>query len=250
MNTTKMGARYLSGPVSLRYEVSSTSLLSHAKTNAQAYFKKRLAEAKRAVVEPPQPKVKLRLSAKSPEPTPKITLRFGGQKSSGPASVSVDSEALKRQQDLVKAGANGQGAIASNGNSRPVQRNPFRSSNSGSGSTPIPALQKLSQERSQSDSAEHPKTSANGVKAEAQLGQSPSLGAVQLNRDTNNSGGLGQSPSAAASIMPPPSSVTPRLPSGSPHPQAVTTNSQGSNSHSTTTAFDPRWRPPGKGERC
>ena len=46
------------------------------------------------------------MPAKSPEP-PKITLKFGGQKAIGSASMSVDNESLKRQQELVRAGANG-----------------------------------------------------------------------------------------------------------------------------------------------
>lgn len=86
----------------------------------------------------------------------------------------------------------------------------------------------------------------NGVKSEGP-GKSPALSAVQLNRDLDFPNEARQSPSAAASIMPPPSSVTPRLPSGSPHPQAVTTNNYTSNAHSA--ALDPRWRQPGKGEK-
>lgn len=46
------------------------------------------------------------MPARTPEP-PKITLKFGGQKATGPATMPVDSEALKRQQDLVRAGSNG-----------------------------------------------------------------------------------------------------------------------------------------------
>ena len=46
------------------------------------------------------------MPAKSPEP-PKITLKFGGQKAVNSASMSVDNESLKRQQELVRAGANG-----------------------------------------------------------------------------------------------------------------------------------------------
>ena len=197
------------------------------------------------VAEPPQPKVKLRLSAKSPEPTPKITLRFG-QKSNGSTGVAIDNEALKRQQDLVKAGANGQGAVTANETPRPSPRNPFGSSHSGSGAAPIPTLHRLSQERARSSSAENPATSVSGVKSEGP-GKSPALSAVQLNRDLNGSNEAIQSPNAAASIMPPPSSVTPCLPSGSPHPQAAIMNSHTSNAH--IVPFDPRWRQPGKGEK-
>ena len=199
------------------------------------------------VAEPPQPKVKLRLSAKSPEPTPKITLRFG-QKTNGSSGVAIDNEALKRQQDLVKAGANGRAPAATNGTTRPGPRNPFGSSHSGSGATPIPTLQRLSQERARSSSAENQAISMNGVKSEGP-GKSPALSAVQLDRDLNSSNEATKSPNIAASTMPPPSSITPRLPSGSPHPQAAATNTHTSYPH--TVAFDPRWRQPGKGEqRC
>ena len=195
------------------------------------------------VAEPPQPKVKLRLSAKSPEPTPKITLRFG-QKSNSSSGVAIDNEALKRQQDLVKAGANGQGATATNGTTRPSPRNPFGSSHSGSGAAPNPSLHRLSQERTRSSSAENPATSMNGVKSEGP-GISPALSAVQLNRDLNGSNEARHSPNTVPTTMPPPTSITPRLPSGSPHPQAIT-NTYTSYTH--PVAFDPRCRQPGKGE--
>ena len=58
------------------------------------------------VAEPPQPRVKLRMPAKSPEPS-KITLKFGVQKNAATPAMSVDEEALKRQQEHVRAGANG-----------------------------------------------------------------------------------------------------------------------------------------------
>ena len=77
----------------------------------QSYFKRRLKEAKRYVQEPPQPKVKLRMPAPDP---PKITLKFGSQKVAGSTGVSIDSESLKRQQDLVNAGANGKTPTSGN----------------------------------------------------------------------------------------------------------------------------------------
>ena len=199
------------------------------------------------VAEPPQPKVKLRLSAKSPEPTPKITLRFG-QKPNGSTGVAIDNEALKRQQDLVKAGANGQGSAATDETSRPGPRNPFGSSHSGSGAAPIPSLQRLSQERARSGSAENPATSLNGVKSEGH-GRSPALSAVQLDRDQDGSSETRQSPNAAASTMPPPSSVTPRLPSGSPFPQTATATTHNHMSNTNPVAYDPLWRQPGKGKK-
>lgn len=84
----------------------------------KSYFTRRVAEARRVVQEPPQPKVKLRMPAKTPEP-PKITLKFGGQRQQGPSGVSVDSEALRRQQDLVNAGAHGRVPLTGNCTSSP-----------------------------------------------------------------------------------------------------------------------------------
>ena len=81
------------------------SLISQTAGVLEKYFQKRLAEAKRIVDEPPQPKVKLKMSAPPPsDPSSKVFLRLGGSKGGG-SGVAVDSEALKRQQQLVNAGA-------------------------------------------------------------------------------------------------------------------------------------------------
>ena len=50
------------------------------------------------------------MPVKSPEPS-KITLKFGGQKGGATPAMSVDNEALKRQQELVRAGANGHATV-------------------------------------------------------------------------------------------------------------------------------------------
>ncbi|MCJ1468954.1 hypothetical protein MMC07_007584 [Pseudocyphellaria aurata] len=209
----------------------------------ESYFNRRLAEAKRAVSEPPQPKVKLRMSAKTPETNPKITLRFGGQKAGGSAGVSVDSEALKRQQDLVKAGANGQGTAASDPTPRSGTLNPFGGSPSALGSTKIPSLPTASQDSTRSASAERPTSSTNGVKNELAPGQSPALGAVQLNRELSRSS---DPPNLAVSSMPPPSSVTSRIASNSPHPPTAANHLHGWNAQPSVTSFDSRWRQAGK----
>lgn len=222
--------------------------MSAVLTCRQSYFVNRLAEAKQAVAEPPQPKVKLRVSAKSPEINPKITLRFGGQKAGGPPGVSIDSEALQRQQDMVKAGANGRGAIAGNEPSSSGPQNPFGGSPAASGSAKIPPLHPVSQDRAASASAEYSATSANGVKSEVSVGQSPALGAVQLNRELNRSSESTHSPNPAMSAMGPPSSVNPRIASNSPHPPAAATNSHGHNTQISAASSDPRWRQPGKGK--
>jgi chromatin structure-remodeling complex subunit RSC4 len=83
----------------------------------QAHFKGRLAEARKVVPDPVQenvdegnPRIKLKLgSSKTPEPaSQRLMLRFSGQKSSSvedktPASASLDSDSLQKQQELAKA---------------------------------------------------------------------------------------------------------------------------------------------------
>lgn len=82
------------------------SLISQTATVLEKYFLKRLAEAKRVVDEPPQPKVKLKMSAPtSTDQSSKVLLRLGATKPGSTSGVAVDSEALKRQQQLVAAGS-------------------------------------------------------------------------------------------------------------------------------------------------
>ena len=186
------------------------------------------------VAEPPQPKVKLRMPAKSPEP-PKITLKFGGTKPSIAGGVSVDNEALRRQQDLVNAGMNGGASI------RPGPKGPQVPNG-------IPPLPKPSQEPTRSASAEKP--ALNGVKSETSVGQSPALAAVQMN--TNRNGSLEARQSPNPSMMPPPmANLTTRLPSGSPHPQSYAASSQynppTTTNYSSTSQFDSSRRQAGKG---
>lgn len=165
------------------------------------------------------------MPAKSPEPS-KITLKFGGQKASGAAAMSIDSEALKRQQDLVRAGSNGQ--RPGSGNVMPSYGFPV-CSHDGIGA---PTLQR--------DGSDH---ATNGLKAEAINGLSPALDAIQIN-GTNEGR---QSPSTANLHMLPPMNLPGRPHSGSPHPQALT-NGAGPTSHVTATPFNSRFRQPGKGK--
>ncbi|KAL8688319.1 MAG: hypothetical protein Q9218_005743 [Villophora microphyllina] len=198
----------------------------------QKYFHQRLEEAKKVVAEPPQPKVKLRMPPKSPEP-PKITLKFGASKSGTASGGLVDNAALKRQQGLVNATINAQSSVrgASTTSTAATQRIPT--------ATGEPSLQRTSAERTRSDSAEKP--AINGVKTEHSKGQSPALAAVQLN------GSLDARQSPNPSMMPPPlTSLTPRLPSGSPHPQSYSTNHYSSTSYSSTSQFDASRRQSGK----
>lgn len=177
------------------------------------------------------------MPAKTPEP-PKITLKFGSSKPSGTAGVSVDNEALRRQQDLVNAGMNGQASI------RPNQKKPTGASQEVPTTNGVPTLPRVSQERTRSGSAEKP--AVNGVKTETSIGQSPALAAVQMSTDRSGSLDARQSPSASM-MPPPPANLATRLASGSPHPQSYTTNHYFSTGYSSTSHFDSTRRQPGKG---
>lgn len=173
------------------------------------------------------------MPAKSPEP-PKITLKFGGQKATGSASMSVDNESLKRQQELVRAGANGY--APGKGNTTTLPRYIFGISHSRSGSAPNPTVSRLSHEGS--GSSEH---AVNGMKTETTQGQSPALNAIP-----NGTSEARQSPSASNAQMPPPMHLSPRMPSGSPLPQAAP-NGPAPTSQAPNTPFNSRLRQPGKG---
>ena len=198
----------------------------------QSYFQTRVAEAKRSVAEPPQPKVKLRMPAKSPEP-PKITLKFGGQKATGSAPMSVDNESLKRQQELVRAGANGY--APGKGNMISLPRDICGHLQSRSGSIANPTSSRLPHETS--GSAEH----ASGMKTETTQSQSPALNAIP-----NGTSESRQSPSASTTQMPPPMHLSSRVPSGSPHPPTGP-NGVAPTSQASSTPFNSRLRQPGKG---
>ena len=189
------------------------------------------------------------MSAKSPEP--KIKLRFG-QKSthSEDAAIKVDDHALKRQQELVKVGANGHSIIRVDRTpSLPPSRNPFSGPKPGSPSIPIPTLNTTSQ-GSRSVSAMSPPVTANGVKDEHHVAKTPVPDSVtvKVRPSSDTSKEATQSPRiAAVSMPPPPSPQPPRVPSGSPHPQAVASSNLVTHNQTLSNPLDSRWRQPGKG---
>ena len=222
-------------PASLRYDDSRSPYLSLLMLPKE-YFHRRLEEAKRAVQEPPQPKgIRLKLGAKTPEPAsnPKITLRIGGTKIGHSTGVSVDSEALKRQQELVRAGSNGAGV-----------RKPSTNANTPSG-LGITSVDRPLQERTKSGSSDQP--AINGMKKEPSVGQSPALGSVRLNNDVNGSNEAQGSPNLAAGTMLPPVNTTPRIASSSPHPQTISSHGHSHISHVQPGPFGQKWRDPAKG---
>ena len=224
----------------------SSLLLLHTYLK-KTYCNRRLDEAKKAVSEPPQPKVKLRMSAKSPEPTPKIKLRFGQKAVPDEVSgIVVENDVPKIEQNLVNVGASPQDVISANGSSSQLPlKNPPGESSSGSVPTPTVSLNQTSQDR-RSGSAASP-SRPNGIKHEGGSAQSPDVVTLQLRPSSNASNDATHSPHPAASSMPPPTSVTPRPPSGSPHPQAATPSHHATHNQNPSNPLDSRWRQPGKG---
>ncbi|KAI9811352.1 MAG: hypothetical protein M1827_005512 [Pycnora praestabilis] len=242
----------------------------------EVFFEQRLAEATKVVSEPPHPngesagtqRIKLKMSsAKSPGPSqPKIMLRVGGGRKASPAtaptsralgqmrnpstgSAAVNKEGSRHQEGHVQDETNG-GSVT-----RPGPKNPFGGSQSGSGTSAIPTLGSLGQEKHRSASAASPTLSA-AVKTEAHAGQSPALTAVRTSstgpESQRDSQGFlqptTQSPNLAASAMPPPSSTIPRLPSGSPRPTQTLVQNHVSHvqPHAPISGFDTKWRQAGK----
>ena len=147
------------------------------------------------------------MKGKSPEVAPKLTLKFGQQKSANREGISVDNEALKRQQELVKAGING-GNPTPNASRPQIERNSSSSTNT---------------------------AVVNGIKREASHASSPALAPGLVN-------GLG------GPAMAPPLHLTHRIPSGSPHPQAVAPpNVVPPPPAYSSSNFNSQWRPAGKG---
>ncbi|KAL8977934.1 MAG: hypothetical protein Q9205_006366 [Flavoplaca limonia] len=210
--------------------------ISEAARVLEDYFYRRLAEAKKVVSEPPPPKVKLRMPAKTPEP-PKITLKFGTSKPAGASGVSVDSEALRRQQDLVNAGMNGQASTRAGPRVQAGGPQILPAANG------VHSLPRPSQERTSGSSADRP--TVNGLKTEPSMGQSPGVVAAQLSANRSGSQDARQSPNPSS--MPPPSAtLAPRLPSGSPHPYSYATNHYSSSGYSSASQYESSRRQSGK----
>lgn len=200
-------------------------------------------------------------AAKTPEPSSqRLTLRLPGQKPDtvpreerGQPGVTVDSEALRRQQELVRAGSNGQDLHARS--TPPTTRNlrkPPGSPRSSSGKGQV------SQEHQRSSSATSlARSSTAAVKSEAQAVPSPGSAAVISREDSQDSARhTGGSPGAAASPIPPaagsemprPPSATPRQSSGSPWPPSnPVSHPVHAFSLQNVSPLDSLMRQPGKG---
>ncbi|KAI9687666.1 MAG: hypothetical protein M1820_010409 [Bogoriella megaspora] len=191
--------------------------ISTMASQLEAHFKRRLDDAKAKVSEPHHSMIRLKNSAANPTPKqPGTKLRIGGNRrspstetpTSGPRHANnqgftVDSEALRRQQELIQAGVNGQTS-----EQRPPSRNPFTGSRSGSAAPPIPTISRSQQ----ASSAGSPPLTSNSIKAEAgATSASPGPNGVRAISGAPEARG----PSPLANSMPPPAT---RPHSGSPMP--------------------------------
>ncbi|KAF2187628.1 Bromodomain-containing protein [Zopfia rhizophila CBS 207.26] len=205
-------------------------------------FKERLAEAKAKVEEPPQPKLKLNMSA---APKQQLKLRLShrqspgsdpntpGGRSSATPGVIVDNEALLRQQRHVHESMNG--ARSSRPPSSGKQQTPLSSANPFTGprgaSVTVPPL-----------SAAHPRTAgsppaANGIKNDI---QSPALNSIRpaSNASDSQSQGLSVPAQTPHPAMPPPQSTS-RTNSGSPHPSGPIGQQTGGYQYHTPNYYVP-----------
>ena len=162
---------------------------------------------------------------KAAQEPPKITLKFGNQRPSGAAGVTVDQEALGRQQTLVRAAANGQGANA-------VSQSTTRSQLPTPGSA---AIGRASQDRLSNGPGEH-SAHVNGIKREGSHARSPALGKILPN-------GFGET---GVPAMPPPINQAAQHVAGSPHPAAVNGNAYGAPMHNPAMSTNSHKRQAGK----
>jgi hypothetical protein len=192
--------------------------------NPQSSFKKLLSEAKAAVPDPAGPKIKLKM----PEPGPKITLKFGGNRAS-----PADSPAPQ-----VAPQTNGANGTALNGTNR---RNPFGGAHSSA--TPVPTLEQLERARSMSGSVPSPTPSNSApVKNEDAARNSPAL---QQSYNSFRGGSQAVStPGLSGNGMPPPS--TPGLQNMFSQGGYAQSFSHQPPYQPPNPSFDSKWRQPGK----
>lgn len=185
----------------------------------EAFFYKKLKEAKQAVPDPAGTKIKLKL----PDAASRITLKLGGTRGSPAGSPAPQAN-----------GSNSNG-VPVNGAGR---RNPFGGSYSSA--TPIPSLDQLERARSMSGSVDSPTTSnAVPVKNE-ETRNSPAIPPGQNNRSMSVAL---STPGLNGNGMPPPS--TPGLSNNytqSGFAQSFSHQPQ----YTPNPAFESKWRQPGK----
>ncbi|RDL33112.1 Bromodomain-containing protein [Venustampulla echinocandica] len=191
----------------------------------QTHFNKLFREAKQAVQEPTAPKIKLKMPEQ--QQAPKITLKFGGGRTSPTGSPAPQTN-----------GANGTPA---NG----TRRNPFGGTYSSA--TPVPSLGQLDRARSMSGGVPSPTPSnAAVVKNEEGARNSPALPAAGYTNPRATSQAV-STPGVTGGGMPPPS--TPGIPPSNniytPSGYAQSFQHQ-AQPPVQTSVFDSKFRQPGK----
>lgn len=196
----------------------------------KAFFKSRVAEARKVVPEPelPQPKLKLKVTAPEPTPTPKIMFRMGTKESSTESPAQTPRQAPGTPADTASNGNAARGVASTGQPSAPpsvahLERGRSVSGPLDSPSVPQPAPASVKHEDRRSPSAV-PSTAG-------QTPTAPHSGNAQTNE----------------SSMPPPTGVTPTGVTNGTLPLAVT---HGQVQPSSIPSLDAKWRPPGKGEQC
>ena len=173
------------------------------------------------------------MSTKEQEQPKKVTLHVTPRANNHDTSgVTIDTEALKRQNELVNAGINGKVEVRANGARRP----------STSHQDTMPSTSEMQSTSMRSGSATSLTQLTNGANNEAQLRKSPAPG-VPMARNASHGSMTGTSSHRQGSTsMPPPTYTTPRAASGSPYPQTNNTSVP-----APVNPLDYRWRLPGKG---
>ena len=208
-------------------------------TIKKKYFKNRIVEAKEAVQEPAQPRVKLRMPVKDPEPIARLKLHVTPKQSHDQVNgFTVDSESLQRQKDMVKAGINGhvEPGVSVDG-VLTMQKTPAT----------LNGTQDLSGQPNSFVAS--PPTPVNGAsRSDRQQLISPATtpnAALHPSSRSREDSSSSQGPGAIA--MPPPSSTTPQLASASPHPQPMSIPAAPPPAP-PVNPLECKWRQPGKGK--
>lgn len=224
----KTAVRFLTWPRISRLVESSVHSACLQTDPTQTQFNKLLKEAKQSVLEPPAPKIKLKM----PEPAPKITLKFGSR-GSPPAAEAAPAPQTN--------GANGTPA---NG----TRRNPFGASGA---AAPAPNLDQLERARSTSGSVQSPTPSIPAtavVKNEEGARNSPAVPAAGFSIQRAVSQTV-STPGLPVAGMPPPS--TPSVPANNMYltsGYATSFQHQPQYQAPKPAALESKFRPPGKGK--
>ncbi|KAG5291975.1 bromodomain-containing protein [Histoplasma ohiense] len=155
----------------------------------EEYFLRLLAEARKKIPDPPDttngdstgPRIKLRMgTTKTPEPAPqKLTLRLSGKIAGhstvmehGQGGVSIDTEALRRQKEHVKASSNG---LDMPDRPTPPRRNLRDRSGSGTRAASIRNTRSQDQEQQRHVAGASPSRPSSAVKTEGPGVSTPNL---------------------------------------------------------------------------